>query len=250
LHSESTHVSSSSRPPRAGARVLVVDDEPVLRFAMAELLRDEGYTVDEAGNGAVALEQAIAHKPDIVLFDYAMPVYDGPALVEGLRLVMRPVPILIGVSAIRESKAWCVDHGVPIFVLKPFEDSSLIRAVDSALKLARAAQQPRKQTASGVRVAVRSACVLAVGDLHGDELLHDILPESLQHARVVVVDSPEDAERVLALIVPDLLVLDDSPENDRVSMIATDKGVPILLRPTALSDARIAVMPTLRARAK
>ncbi len=229
----------------------MVDDEPVLRHAMAELLRDEGYTVLEAGNGAVALEQAISHKPDIVVFDYAMPVFDGPALVESLRLTMRPPPILVGVSAIRESKSWCDDHGIPIFVLKPFEDSSLLRAVDSALKLAREAQRPRQQVGSGVRVALRSACVLAVGDLHGDDLLHDLLPASLQHARVIVVDNPADAERVLELIVPDLLVLDDSPEHDRMRVVATGKAIPILVRPTALSEARIlAAMDTIPARAK
>jgi CheY-like chemotaxis protein len=230
--------------------VLVVDDEPVLRFAMAELLRDEGYTVDEAGNGAVALEKAIAFKPDIVLFDYAMPVFDGPRLVEGLRETMRPVPILVGVSAIRESKRWCDDHGIPIFVLKPFEDSSLLRAIDSALQLSIDSRRPRKQVASGVRIATRSACVVAVGNLHGDELLHDILPDTLQHARIVVVDEPEDALRVMELIVPDMIVIDDSPDHDRVSVEATNRGIPILLRPTSLSEARIALMPTLPARAK
>lgn len=235
----------SSRPPRNGARVLVVDDEPVLRHAMAELLRDEGYTVDEASNGAVALEQALAFKPDIVLFDYAMPVYDGPQLVEALRQTMRPMPMLVSVSALRETKSWCDDHGIPIFVLKPFEDASLIRAVDSALKLAIEGRGPRKHVGSGIRPLAKSACVLAVGNLHGDELLHDILPASLQHARVIVVDNGDDAERVLEMIVPDLLLLDDSPDNDRLSVIATGRGIPILLRPMALSGARIAVMATV-----
>lgn len=232
----------------------MVDDEPVLRFAMAELLRDEGYTVDEAGNGAVALELAISFKPDVVLFDYTMPVFDGPALVESLRLTMRPMPVLVGVSAARESKTWCDDHGVPIFVLKPFEDSSLIRAIDSALKLSIEARQPRKQVGSGTRAAVRTACVLAVGDLHGDESLHELLPAALQHARIVVVDHPEEAERVLDLIVPDLLVLDDAAHHDRLRVVATGRAIPIMIRPAALSDARILAAAvsaaTIPARAK
>lgn len=218
---------------------------------MAELLRDEGYTVYEAANGAVALERAIEHKPDIVVFDYAMPVYDGPTLVETLRETMRPMPILVGVSAIRESKVWCEDHGIPLFLTEPFEDSSFIRAVDSALKLSRDARQPRKQIGSGTRAITRSACVLAVGNLHGDEPLHDLLPESLRHARVVVVPTPEDAERVLDLIVPDLLVLDDAAEHDRLRVIATGKAIPMMIRPQALSEARIlAAMDTIPVRAK
>lgn len=227
------------RPPLPRVRVLVVDDEPILRTAMAELLRDEGFVVDEAGNGAVALEKAIACRPDVVVFDYAMPVFDGPALVESLRLIIRPHPIFVGVSAIKESRAWCNDHGIPIFVMKPFEDATLLRAVDSALELARERDAPRKKVGSGTRLAVRSAAVLAVGQLHGDEPLHALLPDALRHARVIVVDHPSEAERILDMIVPDLLVLDDAPEHDRLRAVATAKAVPVLVRPAAISDARI-----------
>lgn len=208
---------------------------------MAELLRDEGYTVEEAGNGAVALEQAIWFKPDIVVFDYAMPVFDGPKLVEALRLNVRPMPVLVGVSALAESRLWCADHGIPIFVMKPFEDATLVRAVDSALKLARDGATPKKKVGSGVRAALRSACVVAVGSLQGEEVLHELLPESLQHARVVVVDNPDEAERVLEMIVPDLLVLDDISANDRLRSLATNRAIPMLLRPAAISEARIQV---------
>lgn len=234
----------TSRPPREGARVLVVDDEPVLRHAMAEQLRDEGYTVEEAGNGAVGLEQAIWFKPDIVVFDYAMPVFDGPKLVEALRLHVRPMPVLVGVSAIAESRLWCADHGIPIFVMKPFEDATFLRAVDSALKLAIEARAPKEKGGSGVRASVRSACVVAVGNLHGDEVLHELLPEALRHARVVVVDNPDEAEHVLEMIVPDLLVLDDAAANDRLRALALLKAIPLLLRPAAISEARIQVFGT------
>ena len=230
--------------------MLVVDDEPVLRYAMAEILRDEGYTVEEAGNGGVALEQAIWFKPDIVVFDYAMPVFDGPKLVEALRLNVRPLPMLVGVSALADSKIWCADHGVPIFVMKPFEDATFVRAVDSALKLAREAQAPKVKSGSGVRAAIRSACVLAVGNLHGEEVLHELLPESLRHARVVVVDNPDEAERVLEMIVPDLLVIDDQSSNDRLRGLATLKAIPMLLRPAAISEARIQVFGLPEARSK
>lgn len=223
--------------------MLVVDDEPILRSAMAELLRDEGFVVDEAGNGAVALEKAIACRPDVVVFDYAMPVYDGPALVESLRLIIRPHPIFVGVSAVKESRAFSggpyTDHSIPIFVMKPFEDATLLRAVDSALELARERDEPKKKVGSGTRLAVRSAAVLAVGQLHGDEPLHALLPDALRHARVIVVDHPSEAERILEMIVPDLLVLDDAPEHDRLRAVAARKAVPVLVRPAAISDAHM-----------
>ena len=223
-------MSSISRPPRFPAHVLVVDDEPDLREAMAETLRDEGYFVDEAGNGAVALERALAHKPDVVVFDYAMPVADGPTMVEQLRTMIRPCPVFVGISAATAAREWCADHGVPIFLLKPFEDTTLCRAVDTAVSALMEARQPRKPSPSGVRVATRPACVVAVGAIEGDEGIREALPASLRHARIVVVDSPEEAEHVLQLIVPDLIILDDDVAHDALRSVAMARAIPVLTK--------------------
>ena len=97
--------------------------------------------------GAVALEQSIWFKPDIVVFDYAMPVFDGPTLVEALRLHVRPMPVLVGISALAESKLWCADHGIPIFVAPQTGSSGeltrVFRATD-AVELPKAAALGRE----------------------------------------------------------------------------------------------------------
>lgn len=217
--------------------MLVVDDEPVLRCTIADILRDEGYRVDEAPNGAIGLEVALTSRPDVVVFDWAMPVVDGRGLVEAIRESMRPLPELVAVSAVREARAWCADNGVPIVVTKPFDDVTLVKAVDSALVRVRENRQPRsREVKSGTRAIVRPACVVAVGG-ESDESLQESLPESLRHARIVAVRKPEDAERILEMIVPDLLIIDDDVAHATLRLRATRKGVPVLVRPGPMPEA-------------
>jgi CheY-like chemotaxis protein len=58
-------------------RILVVEDEVLLRVSLADALRECGYDVDEASNGHLALEWMRRHLPDLVLLDLRMPVMDG-----------------------------------------------------------------------------------------------------------------------------------------------------------------------------
>jgi CheY-like chemotaxis protein len=60
-----------------GPRVLVVDDEPAARSAMAELLREEGYTVRSAGDAYKALGQLDDFTPDVMITDVQMPGMSG-----------------------------------------------------------------------------------------------------------------------------------------------------------------------------
>lgn len=66
-------------------RVLIVDDEPDVRFILCHILEKEGYEVDVAINGAAALECVKEAHPDLVITDFMMPVMDGNELVERLR---------------------------------------------------------------------------------------------------------------------------------------------------------------------
>ena len=190
----------------------------------------DGYVVDEAANGAVALEIALAKKPHVVVFDYALPVTDGPTLVEELRMLARPMPILVGISGAPHARDWCLDHGVPIFLLKPFANATLRRAVDAAVSQAAQFRDRKKEQASGTRPATHPACVLAVGAVEGDEGLVAILPQALAHARIVVVETADEAERVLDLITPDMMIIDDVGEHDRLRNKANLRAIPVVVR--------------------
>jgi CheY-like chemotaxis protein len=108
--------------------ILVVDDEPTLRGVVAELLREEGYTVIEVGNALAALDALEHTRPDLVLMDVMMPGMDGPTAF--LRMRAHPngdtVPIVL-TSAMAHLNHLPPD--VSGFLRKPFEVESLLALV-------------------------------------------------------------------------------------------------------------------------
>ena len=66
-------------------KILIVEDEPDIREAMAEAVADAGFTVFTAPNGQVGFETALAEKPDVILLDIIMPVLDGHKTLKKLR---------------------------------------------------------------------------------------------------------------------------------------------------------------------
>ena len=67
-------------------KILIVEDEPDIREAMAEAIAQAGFTVVLAENGAVGLQKAQAEEPDLILLDIIMPVMDGHEFLKRLRL--------------------------------------------------------------------------------------------------------------------------------------------------------------------
>ncbi|MGZ8512376.1 MAG: response regulator transcription factor, partial [Candidatus Limnocylindria bacterium] len=80
-------------------RVLVVDDEPQIRATVAEMLEIEGYSVEEAANGADALRAIERQAPDLILLDMRMPVLDGWAFAAELNRRQVEIPIVVMTAA-------------------------------------------------------------------------------------------------------------------------------------------------------
>jgi DNA-binding response OmpR family regulator len=110
--------------------ILVVDDDPGIRDALALLLEDEGYVVLTAPDGLAALEAVARDSPDLVITDLYMPGLDGVGLIERLQSKWPDLPIFIVSAGIRASPP----AGIPI-VAKPFDAELLLATV--ALLLAR-----------------------------------------------------------------------------------------------------------------
>ena len=70
---------------KADIKILIVEDEPDIREAMAEAIGDEGYQVITAENGLEGLTVAQTEHPDLILLDIKMPVLDGHGMLEQLR---------------------------------------------------------------------------------------------------------------------------------------------------------------------
>lgn len=115
-------------------RVLVAEDESLIRMDLVEMLREEGYdVVGEAGDGAAAVEQAEQLKPDLVVMDVKMPVLDGISAAKKIvEKRIAPVLILTAFSQ-RDLVERARDAGAMAYVVKPFTKSDLVPAIEMAL---------------------------------------------------------------------------------------------------------------------
>ncbi|EME21842.1 ANTAR domain-containing response regulator [Rhodococcus triatomae] len=120
-----------SRP--APRRVVVAEDETLIRMDLVEMLREEGYdVVGEAEDGQRAVELAEEHKPDLVIMDVKMPRRDGiDAASEIAAKRIAPVVILTAFSQ-RELVERARDAGAMAYLVKPFSKADLVPAVELA----------------------------------------------------------------------------------------------------------------------
>jgi DNA-binding NtrC family response regulator len=116
-------------------RVLVVDDEPLIRWSVAETLMDSGCDVFEAGNGAGALHSLIEprHRVDVVLLDYRLPdSWDLTLLSTIRRIAPQTKVILMTAFGTPEVAKGALDLGAYRVVNKPIEMSDLASLVQQA----------------------------------------------------------------------------------------------------------------------
>src|SRR5713101_1741994 len=111
--------------------VLVVDDEPTIRELIAEVLREWGYRVETAANGADALQLMRRHLPQAIVLDLMMPQLDASRFVELKRLIPRfdPIPILLVTAAFGAAEA-AERLGAQACLTKPFELDELVTIVN------------------------------------------------------------------------------------------------------------------------
>lgn len=124
-------------------RVLIVEDDKILRDGLADLLRGAGYSVEPVADGAEGLRIAIAESFDIVLLDLALPGLDGIEVCQRLRVARPAVPILmLTARGSEEDKVRGLKVGADDYVTKPFGARELLARVEALSR--RAAAAPRE----------------------------------------------------------------------------------------------------------
>jgi len=113
-------------------RILVAEDEAIIRMDLIEMLQGAGYEVVAAAtNGQEAIDLAIEHKPDLAILDVKMPVLDGISAAAKI-IEIAPVLMLTAFSQ-KELVERARDAGVMAYVVKPFTIGDLMPAIEIAI---------------------------------------------------------------------------------------------------------------------
>ncbi len=116
-------------------RVVIAEDEAIIRLDLKEILLDEGYdVVGETGRGDEAVELVREHHPDLVILDVKMPGSDGLAAARQIRDIgLRVAVLILTAFSQRNLIDEARDAGVAAYLVKPFQRIELIPAIDQAM---------------------------------------------------------------------------------------------------------------------
>lgn len=170
-------------------KILLVEDEQMLRESLAQLLSDEGYQVVQASDGKAGYDAALAEPFDLVLTDIRMPVMDGMTLLKNLQHVIPQTPIIVitGFGTV-DSAVTAMRAGAADYVLKPvqFEDVSI--RIKRALEFG---EMRRNRSILTEQMASQSTFHDLVGDSPSMKSLFDLVRKlsSVQSSVLIVGES-------------------------------------------------------------
>lgn len=144
-------------------RVLVIEDEPDLLSVLAQLLREAGYAVDTAADGADGLFKAEGGQYDAVVLDLMIPEVDGWTVLKTLRDAGNSVPVLVLTARdALPDRVRGLDYGADDYLTKPFELAELLARLRAIIR--RSAGKPSSTTQVGdVQIDMVRKCVSKAG---------------------------------------------------------------------------------------
>jgi AmiR/NasT family two-component response regulator len=115
-------------------RVVIAEDEAIIRLDLKEMLEEEGYdVVAETGRGDEALELVRENKPDLCIFDIKMPGLDGLSVAREVTTDRQAAVLILTAFSQRHLIEQARDAGVLAYLVKPFERNELVPAIELAL---------------------------------------------------------------------------------------------------------------------
>lgn len=204
----------SEKPPESVApkRVIVAEDESLIRIDIVETLRDHGFEViAEAADGEKAVALAEELRPDLVVMDVKMPLMDGISAAEILtKKKIAPVVLLTAFSQ-RELVERASEAGALAYVVKPFTPSDLIPAIDIALGRYAQIQALEDEVADmSERLETRKILDRAKGILNNTMGLTE--PEAFRWIQKASMDRRLTMKEVAQTVIDQLAEKSDNPE--------------------------------------
>ncbi|MFT4398293.1 ANTAR domain-containing response regulator [Gordonia lacunae] len=185
-------------------RVLVAEDDSLIRMDLIEMLREEGYdVVGEAPNGQVAVELTESLSPDLVIMDIKMPVRDGiDAATEIAEKRLAPVVMLTAFSQ-RDFIDKARDAGAMAYLVKPFTKADLVPAIEVAVSRYQELKQLEREVATmNERLETRKLVERAKGLLMDKQALSE--PEAFKWIQRAAMDRRTTMKAVAQVVVETL----------------------------------------------
>jgi response regulator NasT len=197
--------------PTADRRVLIAEDEALIRLDLAEMLREEGYrVVGEAGDGQEAVELAESLRPDLVIMDVKMPRRDGiDAAAEIAAKRIAPVLVLTAFSQ-RDLVERARDAGAMAYLVKPFSITDLVPAIEVAVsRFQEIAQLEREVANLAERLETRKLIERAKGLLQAEHSMTE--PEAFTWMQRAAMDQRTTMKRVAEVVLETLQTSGETP---------------------------------------
>ena len=126
--------ASPSKEPELPTRVVIAEDEAIIRLDLRETLEEEGYeVVGETGRGDEAIELTRSLRPDLAILDIKMPGLDGLAAAKAITADRLCAVLVLTAFSQREFIEQARDAGALAYLVKPFQKSDLVPAIELAI---------------------------------------------------------------------------------------------------------------------
>ena len=202
IHATMAHMTGPPEP--APRRVLIAEDEALIRLDLAEMLRDEGYdVVGEAGDGQEAVDLAEQLRPDLVIMDVKMPRRDGiDAAAEIADKRIAPILVLTAFSQ-RDLVEKARDAGAMAYLVKPFSITDLMPAIEVAVSRFEEMLGLEREVANlGERLETRKLVERAKGVLQVKQGMTE--PEAFSWIQRAAMDRRTTMKRVAEVVLETL----------------------------------------------
>ncbi|MEH7885385.1 response regulator [Bacillus sp. JJ1609] len=182
-------------------RIMVVEDESIVRLDVSLMLEDAGYSVvAQAGDGESAVEQAFAHKPDLIIMDIKMPKLNGLKASQIISNKMNIPILLLTAYSQKEFINKAKESNIYGYLVKPITEASLIPAVEIALQQAERSNEFREKINSmELKIKSRKIIERAKGLLMAKQNLSEDI--AFQKMRKISMDKQVPLENIAKRII-------------------------------------------------